>query len=717
MQRPLGTILHSFGFLNFRHNMAQDPASTNTHFSRGGGSTLLQRSCHDCNRRKVRCSKSWPCDNCVRLGVECSYPPPGRKPRKITKRPTNKNELISRLSLLEAQIKNLGSKNVAEEASPDFPPERDNDDSLQGSRTMRPWLAKHSPSNGVIDQPREVESDEIWMSKGSVSPKATSSTLEDQFGRLVVDRNSGTSRYVNHQVLTELADQIKEVRDLFDSPESPTLSEEDSSVPMPTAAQSEISSPFIFGYHSVAHSLNNFHPSPIISHLLFNAFEENVAPIILIIHKPMLKDLLQTATTNPKNLDKGSEALVFAIYLAAIYSMSPEVCLAQLGTDHTSLTKRYRFAVEQALVRAGFLHTRKLIVLQAAVLFLSCACDPQDAHFVWTMIAVVTRLALSLGLHRDSSHFGLGPFETEMRRRLWWYIYLLDVRSSDSQATSPQIREGDYDTLLPLNINDDDLSPDMVETPPERTGFTEMTLTLVRCEILILHRKLMQLSSFGADNDGHNVLFQNRLDAIEETRTTLDERYLKFCDLEIAIHWVTATIARVALARSWLVSHFSLMSAEGFQPDLFPERCDLLILTAIEVLEFGYLLEAHENTTKWSWLFQGYVQWQAFAFLLSDLCVRPVAPLSDRAWVAVDRVYERWAGPAGNRLGLMMRPLERLRNRAARIRAQQSMPLSNNLNLADAGDTVPDMANSVEELQGDLGSLDIFMDVVNTMGL
>ncbi|CAI7671573.1 unnamed protein product [Penicillium pancosmium] len=576
--------------------------------------------------------------------------------------------------------------------------------------------AKQSPGDGVIDQPREIESDEIGMSKGSVTPKANFSTLEDQFGRLVTDRNTGTSRYVNHQVLMELADQIKEVRDLFDSPESPTLSEEDSSAPMP-AAQSEISSPFIFGYHSVAHSLSNFHPSPIISHLLFNVFEENVAPIILIVHKPMLKELLQTATTNPKNLDKGSEALIFSIYLASIYSMSPEVCLTQLGTDHTTLITRYRFAVEQALVRAGFLHTRKLIVLQAAVLFLSCACGPQDAHFVWTMIAVVTRLALSLGLHRDSSHFGLGPFETEMRRRLWWYIYLLDVRSSDSQATSPQIREGDYDTLLPLNINDDDLSPNMVETPPERTGFTEMTLTLVRCEILILHRKLMQLNSFGADNDGHNALFQNRLQAIEKTRATLDERYLKFCDLEIAIHWVTATIARVALARSWLVSHFSLMSAEGFQPDLFPERCDLLVLTAIEVLEFGYLLEAHESTTKWSWLFQGYVQWQAFAFLLSELCVRPIAPLSDRAWVAVDRVYERWAGPVGNRLGLMMRPLERLRNRAARIRSQQSIPIPNNLNLAGMDDTAPDMANSVEEFQGDLGSLDIFMDVINTIGL
>ncbi|KAJ5726775.1 uncharacterized protein N7483_008132 [Penicillium malachiteum] len=704
--------------------MSEDPVNTNTFLPREEGSKLLQRSCHDCSRRKVRCSKSWPCDNCVRLGVQCSYPPPGRKPRKKPKRQSNKAELIGRLTLLEEQIKKLSGQGNKEEGFVDFSPERDNDDGPRDSRTVHSWLAKHSPRDGVHEQAREKDDDDLEMSKQSASPKATSSTIEDQFGRLVVDRNNGTSRYMNHQVLTELADQIKEVRDMFDSPESPTLSEEESSSPAPTAAYSEILSPFIFGYHSVAHSLSDYHPPPALSHLLFNVFEDSVAPIVLIIHKPMLKVLLQTATTNPESFDPGSEALVFSIYLTAIYSMSPEACLAQLGTEHTSLIKRYRFAVEQALVRAGFLHTRKLIVLQAAVLFLSCACHPQDAHFVWTMIAVVTRIALSLGLHRDSSHFGLSPFETEMRRRLWWYIYLLDVRSSDSQATSPQIREGDYDTQLPLNINDDDLSHDMVETPVERTGFTEMSLTLVRCEILILHRKLMQLSSAGAGLDEHNTLFQKRLQAIEQTRIALDERYLQFCDLKIAIHWVTATIARVALARSWLVSHFSLMSVEGFQGDLFPDKCDLLVLTAIEVLEFVYLLEAHDNTAKWSWLFQGYVQWQAFAFVLSELCVRPTSPLSDRAWAAVDWVYEHWDGPMGNRLGLMMRPFERLRNRAAAIRAQQSrdeisgtMSVAKDLNLAGAGPRAPDMTNFSEEIQGDLGSLDIFMDVVNTMGL
>jgi hypothetical protein len=173
--------------------MAQDTINTNIPLSREGGSKLLQRSCHDCSRRKVRCNKVFPCENCVRLGVECKFPPPGRKPRKTPKTSSNKAELVSRLRLLEQQVKKLGSKGIAEDA-----PERDNDD---GS-PVRSGLVKHCPGDGVNEQAREVGEDDLEANK------ATSSTLEDQFGRLVVDRNTGTSRYVNHRVLTDLAEQV-----------------------------------------------------------------------------------------------------------------------------------------------------------------------------------------------------------------------------------------------------------------------------------------------------------------------------------------------------------------------------------------------------------------------------------------------------------------------------------------------------------------------------
>jgi hypothetical protein len=511
---------------------------------------------------------------------------------------------------------------------------------------------------------------------------------------------------------------------VFESP-SPTPSSDEDALPSDlAAAYSETHSPFIFGYHSLVHSLHEYHPTPTMSGLLLDVFEENIAPIIMIIHKPALRTLIQTTSTHPGELDRSSEALVFSVYFAAVSSMTPEQCVLRLGEGHSIMVKRYRFAVEQGLARAGFLHTHKLPVLQAAVLFLTCACRPKDSQFVWTMIAVVTRLALGLGLHRDSSHFGLSPYEIEMRRRVWWYIYLLDVQSSEYQATSPQIREGDYDTQLPLNINDDDLSTELSELPRERTGFTEMTLTLVRCDILISRRKSMQMTGQGVE--GPNILFQNRNLVLEESKRLLEQRYLQFCDLSIPIHWVTATIARVALARLWLVSHFSLLTAEGFDPSLWPDRCEVLILTTIEVLEFVYLLETNENTAKWSWLFQGHVQWQSFAFLLSELCVRPESSLSGRAWMAVNRIWNRWDDTTVHKEGFIMRPLRRLMKRASAVRAhhlrgsEPAPSIQPDQNETQISDSL--VVGGLDDLTGDLlavdtASLDIFRDVVTNLGL
>jgi hypothetical protein len=46
-----------------------------------------------------------------------------------------------------------------------------------------------------------------------------------------------------------------------------------------------------------------------------------------------------------------------------------------------------------------------------------------------TLTGLAIRIAHSLGLHRDGTNFDVSPFDTEMRRRCWWQICVLDVRT------------------------------------------------------------------------------------------------------------------------------------------------------------------------------------------------------------------------------------------------------------------------------------------------
>jgi hypothetical protein len=74
---------------------------------------LNSRSCTTCSRRKIRCNKREPCSNCCKANVDCSFPPPGRAPRKPPKQ--TEGNLHERLRRLERVIQTLSNSRPAGE--------------------------------------------------------------------------------------------------------------------------------------------------------------------------------------------------------------------------------------------------------------------------------------------------------------------------------------------------------------------------------------------------------------------------------------------------------------------------------------------------------------------------------------------------------------------------------------------------------------------------
>jgi hypothetical protein len=172
-----------------------------------GGSSLAFRSCRACHRRKVRCNRVYPCENCVRNGAECTFPPPGRKPRK-SPTTSNKSDLTSRLNLLEQQVEKLGKKCADGVATTHAQKGQSGQESPESSRAAGswPWKTRATHLQGRAKEPNTS------IHEGLGAPNTTSRTLEGslehQFGRLVIDRSHGTSRYLNHPSITELGVQV-----------------------------------------------------------------------------------------------------------------------------------------------------------------------------------------------------------------------------------------------------------------------------------------------------------------------------------------------------------------------------------------------------------------------------------------------------------------------------------------------------------------------------
>lgn len=629
---------------------------------------LNPRSCVTCRRRKVRCNKRTPCSNCTKAGIECVFPAPGRAPRK-SKRPQDA-ELLSRLRRLEGVIEQIREKKEESVSPPRQPQAADtslaNKDYEQPKQQSTTVIGNgERESNG---RPNE-EIDCPYMFEPP-DPKAVKPhNIGNEFGRLVIDE--GRSRYVSNRLWASLGDEIEEMQDILD----PSSSDEDDYPSPDSSTNSTGHDGFLLGFYSLSHSLRGYHPNPEYISVLWNVYLENVAPLITILHTPTLKKLFDGPAQNPNLLDKNSEALVFTVYFVSIISMTSENCQYLLGDSRDVLVSRYRFAVEQALAKANLLNTQNLMLLQAAVIFLIGVRREDDTKFVWAMTAVILRLAQGLGLHRDGTNFGLKPFETEMRRRLWWHVCLLDTRASEDHGTDVQIHERMYDTQLPLNINDEDISPDMKEPPTEREGATQMTFSLIRFEITAALRRVSYKCPTGKLPIGNaQPPIETCGNLIQVVNRRMEERYIKHCDMNVPIYWVCATVARLILAKLWLIIHHP-MTRHDRKAHISQVSRENLFLTSIEVIEFSRLLETNEHTSKWGWLFRTNMQWHCIAFVLSELCVRPLCPITDRGWYVVNSVYSAWERQANHKKGMLWRPLSRLMKRAAAIRTKQQQEM------------------------------------------
>ncbi|PWY77873.1 hypothetical protein BO83DRAFT_334347 [Aspergillus eucalypticola CBS 122712] len=97
-------------------------------------------------------------------------------------------------------------------------------------------------------------------------------------------------------------------------------------------------------------------------------------------------------------------------------------------------------------------------------------------HDEWIQISgQVVRLAQSLGLHRHSRRFQFCAGEMELRKRIWWCVYAVDVACSIVHGLPKMIQDDDVDTDLPVDTDLDDVAA--TDIPLPLPGETTSTAT------------------------------------------------------------------------------------------------------------------------------------------------------------------------------------------------------------------------------------------------
>ena len=115
-------------------------------------------------------------------------------------------------------------------------------------------------------------------------------------------------------------------------------------------------------------------------------------------------------------------------------------------------------------------------------------------------MAVVTRLAIKMGYHRDPCHLkDISPFEGEMRRRTFFVVEALDLLLSFQAGLPPVVHEEDCDAGPPANILDTDFDEDCKALPPPRASTDPTPMLYWYCkrqQIKLLRRVSRHALSF-----------------------------------------------------------------------------------------------------------------------------------------------------------------------------------------------------------------------------
>lgn len=336
--------------------------------------------------------------------------------------------------------------------------------------------------------------------------------------------------------------------------------------------------------------------------------------------------------------------------------------MADFGCTKAELNLKYRLGLEYSLAKADFLNAPDIVLVQAFVNFLLLVRRHDSPRFVWMMTGLVIRMAQALGLQRDGSHFDhLTPFEIEMRRRVWWAVCVLDVRSSEDQGMDLTITTGSFDTKLPLNLNDADIEPDTKETPIERQNIADMTFSIISYEICIIVRRLMAGLGRGDQSRLLNEIFEK-----------LDQAYLQHStEAGNIAYWVAVTSTRLVMAKMTLLIYLPILFSSPNEQLSDGLRTKLLI-SAIEVAEYNHSLNSEEACRRWRWLFQTYTHWHSTVYILIEISRRPWSSIVERAWVAL---HSKWLIPAQSKTNKNMRIWFPLRNLMAKARKYREVEL------------------------------------------
>ncbi|OAA54560.1 Transcription factor [Niveomyces insectorum RCEF 264] len=405
-------------------------------------------------------------------------------------------------------------------------------------------------------------------------------------------------------------------------------------------------------------SSESVHPPPAVIRQLWCIFRENVDPLTKIVHVPTVGPAVERAASNIAAVPRAFEALLFAMYSAAVMSLKDDdECTQRLGEPRHVLLTRYVAATKAALARVRFMGTTNFVVLQALLIHLIAVRATSEPRALWSLTGTAVRIAEGMGLDRDGTHLGLSPFETEMRRRVWWQLKMNDFQVAElcGRPKFHDLHTGGAATKWPSNIDDDQLHPAMewdvlLPTQTEQKRATDAVFLSLKCEFLKLAaERVATLRRARAASDPWDLYTPqeggndaaNMEGSFCDAEERLESRYLRYCDPSQPLHLMAMLMARCAISILRFMAHHPRRWTNGAPSPVSERERQWVWNVCLQILDRQNMLQSSPHLRQFAWYAPHCRQWHAIIHVLDTLrAEEPLAADADRAWSLVARTYE-----------------------------------------------------------------------------
>ncbi|RYP61960.1 hypothetical protein DL769_007501 [Monosporascus sp. CRB-8-3] len=576
-------------------------------------------SCLPCRQRKIRCSKTSPsCTNCVKADRECLY----IGPRLDEAGQMRLTEIKEKQGTLERQLERDVARSGGGTGGGLLPKQRQQ----QKQRIVADEVGDDDDDDGGYGYDREdLESTPLVALDLTYDDDADGLgdmiDLGIRIGKMrITERIGGLSRpRISEEISATISSQRPplgpatqqggQLPPVFDNMSDGGMS--DVSLPeylQPGDQYIVPTSGLVFGQIGDQPSFVQFLPYRAAADRLMAQYFTAVHTVAPCSHRPSLES---TYASFWEEIDAGFEprpsmqAIIFAAMFSGIVSMDENIVPVELG---------------------GFPKNNWLAL---------CRAEISRAHSV--LVGAAVRMAECMGLHRDGEEYGLTPLETHVRRIMWHQLCFLDIRTCEAQGPRPVIRREDYDTRLPLNCDEAELTQHSAAAGPPASAdrWTTSTLPLIRFEI----NEMMRIIWLDRRKlETRKTTLTAVLAKVEDFRRRLSAKYDGLLDVREPAQWYAKCVMYLLTYRLHvMVLHPYHLNAGG--SPLPPRLNQLLITSGIMVLELAVQLETSPDFAAWAWYLGAYSQYQPALLLAAEVFYRPRTHGAERIWPCLDYVF------------------------------------------------------------------------------